>query len=92
MDEEKNNNNIATPIDSKEKKKKKKKLEISGIEPEASYMQSTRSTTELYPQHVEQFQWNGTTYVTVNNVRRTAATREAVNARISVTFRSAVVH
>ena len=29
--------------------KKKKEVEISGFEPEASRMQSERSTTELYP-------------------------------------------
>ena len=34
----------------KKKKKKKKELEISGFEPEASRMQSERSTAELYPQ------------------------------------------
>ena len=33
-----------------EKKKKKKDMEISGFEPEASRMQSERSTAELYPQ------------------------------------------
>ena len=33
----------------REKKKKKVVLEISGFEPEASRMQSERSTTELYP-------------------------------------------
>ena len=32
-----------------EKKKKKVVMEISGFEPEASRMQSERSTTELYP-------------------------------------------
>ena len=30
--------------------KKKKEVEISGFEPEASRMQSERSTAELYPQ------------------------------------------
>ncbi len=34
-------------------KKKKKNLEMPGIEPGASYMQSMRSTTELHPLPVQ---------------------------------------
>ena len=34
-------------------KVEEKKVEISGFEPEASRMQSERSTTELYPQATE---------------------------------------
>ena len=67
-------------------------MEISGIEPEASYMQSTRSTTELYPQLTNFRRWNRMTYVAVNNIRGSAVTRKAVNACVSVTFRSTVVH
>ena len=45
-----NNASPKAELDNKENEKKKNKpVEMPGIEPGASYMQSMRSTTELHP-------------------------------------------